>query len=81
MNEKTLEIKDLSIILREIEKLVNCNREHSVFNDKTVKDLRIVFDQESARMNQAIFNEQYEQLREACQRTVAVLIEILARAQ
>lgn len=81
MSEKVFEVKDVSVVLSEIEKLVNYNREHSAFKDKTIKDLRIVFDQESARMNQAIFNEHYEQLREACQRTIAVLVEILARTQ
>jgi hypothetical protein len=43
------------------------------------EDLRRLFDQESSRLNQAIFNDQPDQIRESTIRSVVPLLEILAR--
>ena len=46
----------------------------------TIKDLRWEFDQVSAKMNQAIYNDQTDAIHNTCLHTVAVLIEMLARS-
>ena len=74
--------KDISEILNDVEKRVQENR--SKFDDtgKTVKDFRRVFDQDSSRMNQTIFNDApQEEVYLETLRTVSILVEILTRAK
>ncbi|MGQ0645681.1 MAG: hypothetical protein ACT4O3_09340 [Elusimicrobiota bacterium] len=79
MSQPTTRPADVRGILNEIEKLVERNRAEQGA-ELTIKDYRRLFDQESGKMNQAIFNDQNEQIRETCMRTVAILVEILARS-
>lgn len=74
--------KELVAILKEIEKKVLENRAKHDDTDKTLKDFRRFFDQDSSRMNQAIFNDaSEEEIYKETLRTVAGLIEILARSK
>lgn len=79
MDTKAPAIRDLRQILNELEKLVQSHRSAQGSEPLTIKDFRRIFDQESAKMNQAIFNDQHDQVREACLRAVLPLLEILAR--
>ena len=68
--------------LKEIEKKVFENRSKHDDTEKTIKDFRRIFDQDSSRMNQAIFNDAAsEEIYKETLRTVAVLIEILLRTK
>jgi len=76
------DLKEIDSVLKEIEKKVLENR--SQFDDtlKTIKDFRRIFDQDSSRMNQAIFNDDpIEEIHLETLRTISVLIEILSRAK
>lgn len=74
--------KELTAILKEIEKKVLENRAKYDDADKTLKDFRRIFDQDSSRMNQAIFNNaSEEEIYKETLRTIAVLVEILARTK
>ena len=73
-------VKDLALVLQEVEKKVKENRKKYNDSDKSIKDLRRIFDQDSSQMNQAIFNDapQDETHRETL-RTICILVEILSR--
>jgi hypothetical protein len=73
-------VKDLREVLDEIERLAQAARAEHAGDPLTIKDLRRLFDQESSRLNQAIFNDQPEQIRESTLRSVLPLLEILARS-
>jgi hypothetical protein len=47
---------------------------------QTIRDLRWKFDQESAKMSQAIYNDHAEKIHETCLKTVSVLVQMLARS-
>ena len=81
-SRKENDLKEISAALKAIEKKVLENR--SRFDDslETIKDFRRIFDQDSSRMNQAIFNDApSEEIRLETLRTISVLIEILSRAK
>ncbi|GEM_PF-2303677 len=74
------EILSLNLVLKAIEKKVNENRAKYDDNNKLIKDFRRIFDQDSSRMNQAIFNDaSHEETYQETLRTVSSLIEILTR--
>jgi len=79
MAEQKDTIKDLEALINEISTQVENSRPGYDASLKTVKDFRWLFDQESSKMNQAIFNSQTDQIHESCLKTIAVLVEILAR--
>ena len=73
---------DISSVLKEVEKKVAENRADFVDSGKTIKDFRRLFDQDSSRMNQAIFNDApSEEIHLQTLRTISVLIEVLVRAK
>ncbi|HOW28734.1 MAG TPA: hypothetical protein PK876_09585 [Elusimicrobiota bacterium] len=72
-------MRDLKAVLKEVEERVQENRGRQVDSESTVKDFRRSFDEESALMNRAIFNEETDRIRETCLKTVAALVEILSR--
>ena len=73
---------EISEVLKDVEKKVQENRGRFDDSNKTIKDFRRVFDQDSSRMNQAIFNDNpQEEIYLETLRTVSTLIEILARAK
>ena len=73
---------DISSVLKEVEKKVAENRANFDDSGKTIKDFRRIFDQDSSRMNQAIFNDApSEEIHLQTLRTISVLIEILVRAK
>lgn len=77
-----IKIKDLSEVLSEIQKKVLNNRTQFDDTSKTVKDFRRLFDQQSSRMNQAIFNGQpSEEINLETLKTVSILVEILSRTK
>lgn len=74
--------KELEPILKEIEKKVLENRAKHDDTGKTFKDFRRIFDQDSSRMNQAIFNDaSHDEIYKETLRTIAVLVEILIRSK
>ncbi len=73
---------ELTEVLREVEKKVLENRSKYDDSQKTVKDFRRIFDQDSSRMNKMIFEDaSQEEISLETLRTVSILIEILARAK
>ena len=73
-------LTDLASVLQKIQKQVLGNRSKFDDNGKTVKDFRRIFDQDSSRMNQAIFNDaSTEEICKETLSTVCTLIEILSR--
>jgi len=70
--------KPLTDVLDEVKRSVEGHRVTSLAT-QSVKDLRWQFDQVSAKMNQAIYNDEFQKIHETCLQTVSVLIEILAR--
>lgn len=71
-------IKSLNEIIKEIElKIIESRTKNP--QDLDIKDLRRIFDQESAKMNQAIFNDEFDKIHEPCLNTIVALIEILSR--
>jgi hypothetical protein len=76
----TPRVKDIRDVLNEVEKIAQSARGVHSGDPLTIKDLRRLFDQESSRLNQAIFNDQPQQIRESTLRTVVPLLEILARS-
>jgi hypothetical protein len=83
MDEKTAQsAKDLREVFSELEQLVKAIRKelNGSQQSMTIKDFRRIFDQESAKMNQAIFNDHSDQIRETCLKTVVPLLEILTRS-
>jgi len=79
MGDQKDTLKNLRAILEEIASVVEKNRQFTNESLKTIKDYRWIFDQESSGMNQAIFNDQTDQIHESCLKTIAALIEILTR--
>jgi hypothetical protein len=79
VDTQTPRVKDIREVLDEVEKLAQAARAGHT-GDLTIKDLRRLFDQESSRLNQAIFNDQPQQIRESTLRSVIPLLEILARS-
>ena len=76
------ELMDLSSVLKAIEKKTLANRLRFNDSEKTIKDFRRLFDQDSSRMNQAIFNDaSTEEIYNETLRTITMLVEILARAK
>lgn len=72
-------VRSLKDVLREVENAIQSERTADP-STTTIKDLRWKFDQVSAKMNQAIYNDQHDQVHDSALKTVAVLIEILARS-
>ena len=51
-------------------------------SEKSIKDFRRIFDQESSRMNQAILNDQpSEEIYQETLQTICILVEILSRTR
>jgi signal transduction histidine kinase len=73
-------VRDLNTVLQEVRLVVDQLRAANGASEQNIKDLRWKFDQISAKMNQAIYNDQHDQIHSSCLQTVAVLIEILARS-
>ena len=71
--------KPLEVLIREIEDAMKRRRNNGPIPDN-IKDLRWQFDQTSAKMNQAIYNDQKDQIHASTLNTVVTLIEILARS-
>jgi hypothetical protein len=67
-------------ILSEVEQQVLANRELPENASLSIKELRRMFDQESSKMNQAIFNDVPDQVRASTLRTVAILVELLVKS-
>jgi hypothetical protein len=76
---QTPRVKDIREVLGELEKIAQEARVQRNGDPLTVKDLRRIFDQESSGINQAIFNDQPDQIRESTLRSILPLLEILAR--
>ena len=73
-------LTDLKTVLEQIEGKVQENRGKNDDTGKNLKDFRRIFDQDSSRMNQAIFNDApLEEIRKETLRTISILIEILSR--
>lgn len=82
MNQLEADLKEISFLLKEVEKKVIANRTKYDDSNKTIKDLRRVFDQDSSQMNQAIFNDApFEEIYHETLRTISILIEILLRSR
>lgn len=82
MNSSNAEgdVKDLSSVLKIVEKKVLENRSKTDGFSKTIKDFRRTFDQQSSGMNQAIFNDApSDVIHQETLQTVSTLIEILSR--
>lgn len=79
MDTQTPKIKDVKEVMAEVEATLSASRQEQGGEPLGIKDLRRLFDQESSRLNQAIFNDQPDQVRESTLRTVTALLEILAR--
>jgi hypothetical protein len=75
------EARSLNEIIKEIAEAVAAARAAGgPIGPETIKDLRWKFDQVSAKMNQAIYNDQTDLIHKTCLETVAVLVEMLARS-
>ena len=75
-------IKELSILLKEIEKKVLENRAHHDDSEKTIKDLRRIFDQNSSKMNEAIFNGYpAQEVYQGTLCTISILVEVMLRTK
>jgi len=73
-------IRPLNEVLKEIQTAVQTERLSGDNHEETsIKDLRWKFDQVSATMNQAIYNDHPKLVRETCLNTIKVLVEILSR--
>jgi len=71
--------RPLAVMLQEIEKSVLATRAAGApMGD--IKDIRWRFDQTSAKMNQAIYNDQKDLIHDSTLKTIGLLIEILARS-
>lgn len=73
-------MRSLEVVLKDIQKKVEENRK-GVGPDLEIRDFRRNFDEASARMNQAIFNDQpsggvYQETLES----ISALVEILVRS-
>jgi hypothetical protein len=79
VDTQTPRIKEVREVVSEVEAYLTASRQETGGEPLGIKDLRRLFDQESSRLNQAIFNDQPDQIRESTLRTVAALLEIIAR--
>jgi hypothetical protein len=79
METKAPSMREIQDVLNELEREILSHRNEQNAESLTIKDLRRIFDQESAKMNQAIFNDQNDQVRESCLKAIIPLIEILSR--
>ena len=79
MDTQAPRIKDVKEVVAEVEAYLSASRQEQGGEPLGIKDLRRLFDQESSRLNQAIFNDQPDQVRESTLRTISALLEILAR--
>lgn len=77
---QTPTVRPLPEIIKEVISAVERARAQGHSADLKIKDLRWQFDQVSAKMNQAIYNDQADLIHSTCLETVAVLIEMLARS-
>ena len=76
------ELTELFAVLKDVEKKVLENRGKFDDSQKSIKDLRRIFDQDSSLMNKAIFEDApAEEVHLETLRTVAILIEILSRVK
>ncbi len=73
-------IRPLPEIIKEVVAAVESARAQGLPVNQKIKDYRWQFDQVSAKMNQAIYNDQTDQIHKTCLETVTVLIEMLARS-
>lgn len=73
------QIRALSQVLGDVKVAVEKLRRDENLSAQNIKDLRWKFDQVSAKMNQAIYNDQVDQVHASCLATTAILIEILSR--
>lgn len=76
----TTSVRPLQDVLKEVAETIQRERGSNGVDAHNIKDLRWKFDQVSALMNQAIYNDQKDQIHSSCLKTVAVLVEILARS-
>lgn len=77
-----MERTELAGLLKEVENKVLENRKKFDDSGKSVKDFRRIFDQDSSRINQAIFNDHpAEEIYSETLRTIAILVEILSRTK
>ena len=75
-------MRELACVLKEIEKKVFESRSKYDDSQKSVKDFRRIFDQDSSRMNKMIFEDASEQeIYTETLRTISSLIEILSRVK
>ncbi len=73
------QIRELSKVLSDVKVAVEKLRQTENLSAQNIKDLRWKFDQVSAKMNQAIYNDQADQIHATVLATTAILIEILSR--
>ena len=73
------QIRELTKVLSDVKTAVEQTRQTENLSAQNIKDLRWKFDQISAKMNQAIYNNQVDQIHASCLATIAILIEILSR--
>ncbi|MCB4757289.1 MAG: hypothetical protein LHV69_09745 [Elusimicrobia bacterium] len=74
-------VRPMEDVMKEISGAVGRERTDTKGQTLGIKDYRWQFDQISARMNQAIYNDQFDQIHDSCLETIAVLVEILARTK
>ena len=73
---------DICSVLKEVERKIRENRTRFDDSGKTIKDFRRIFDQDSSRMNKAIFNDTaHDEVYMETLRTVSILMEILSRTK
>lgn len=72
-------VRPLDVLLKEVEQAILEARKEEGWSTSRIKDLRWQFDQTSAKMNQAVYNDEREHIHQSCLRTIAILMEILAR--
>lgn len=78
---RSIAIRSLEDVLKEVKEAILIERSKNGIENYDIRDLRWKFDQVSAPMNQAIYNDQKDLIHDSCLRTVTVLIEILARSK
>ena len=76
----TQTLRDLQEIYQEVVRQTEKNRLRFDDSKKDIRDFRRIFDAQSAKMNQAIFNDEPPgKMRQEAVHTVSALFEILAR--
>lgn len=79
VDTNSTQLRELSQVLGDVKQAVEKLRHDENLSAQNIKDLRWKFDQVSAKMNQAIYNDQVDQIHASCLATIAILIEILSR--